>query len=107
MGIPWDVALAAVFVQGILFMIMSLPQVGLRTKMINSIPTDLKIATGSGIGMFLAIIGLREMGWIMDDGATLVNIAQTETFTYDHGALISMVCLMLTAALMARGKRAQ
>ena len=87
MGIPWDVALAAVFVQGILFMIMSLPQVGLRTKMINSIPTDLKIATGSGIGMFLAIIGLREMGWIMDDGATLVNIAQTETFTYDHGAV--------------------
>ena len=105
MGIPWDIALAAVFVEGILFMVMSLPQVGLRTKMINSIPTDLKIATGSGIGMFLAIIGLREMGWIMDDGATLVNIAQTETLTYDHGALISMVCLMLTAALMARGQK--
>ena len=59
-------------------MIMSLPQVGWRTAMINSIPTDLKIATGAGIGMFLSIIGLREMGWIRDDSATLVNIADTE-----------------------------
>ena len=48
--------------------------------MINSIPTDLKIATGAGIGMFLSIIGLREMGWIRDDGATLVNIGQTESW---------------------------
>ena len=80
MGIAWEVALFAVFVEGILFMIMSLPQVGWRTKMINSIPTDLKIATGAGIGMFLIIIGLREMGWIRDDGATLVNIGQTESW---------------------------
>ena len=105
MGVAWDVALAAVFVEGIIFLIISLPAVGWRTKMINSIPTDLKIATGAGIGMFLAIIGLREMGWIQDDGATLVNIAATETFTYDHGALISMVCLILTAVLMARGQK--
>ena len=75
MGIAWQVALFAVFVEGILFMIMSLPQVGWRTKMINAIPTDLKVATGAGIGMFLSLIGLREMGWIRDDGATLVIIA--------------------------------
>ena len=56
----WEIALAAVLIEGILFMIMSIPQVGWRTQMINSIPTDLKIATGAGIGMFLAIIGLRE-----------------------------------------------
>ena len=109
MGVPWDVALAAVFVEGILFLAMSMPQIpvigGFRTTMINSIPTDLKIATGAGIGMFLAIIGLREMGWIMDDGATLVNIGATETFQYDHGGLISMVCLILTAVLIARGQK--
>jgi AGZA family xanthine/uracil permease-like MFS transporter len=105
MGIPWDVALAAVFVEGIIFLIISLPQVGWRTQMINSIPTDLKIATGAGIGMFLAIIGLREMGWIRDDGATLVNIAETETFGLDHGALIAMICLLLTVVLMARGQK--
>ena len=60
--------------------------------MINAIPKDLKIATGAGIGMFLSIIGLREMGWIQDDGATLVNLATTEAFgsgdyaLYQHGA---------------------
>ena len=109
MGIPWDVALAAVFVEGLLFLAMSMPQIpvigGWRSDMINSIPTDLKIATGAGIGMFLAIIGLREMGWIMDDGATLVNIADTEVMSYDHGAFIAMVCLILTAVLMARGQK--
>ncbi len=105
MGIPWDVALAAVFVEGIIFLIISLPAVGWRTQMINSIPTDLKIATGAGIGMFLAIIGLREMGWIRDDGATLVNIAETEEFGLDHGALIAMICLLLTVVLMARGQK--
>ena len=107
MGIPWEVALAAVFVEGILFLLMSLPAIpvigGWRTLMINSIPTDLKIATGAGIGMFLAIIGLREMGWIQDDAATLVNLGATESFTYEHGAFIAMVCLIAIAVMMARG----
>ncbi len=107
MGISWQVALAAVFVEGIIFLLMSVPAVpvigGWRTVMINSIPTDLKIATGAGIGMFLAIIGLREMGWIQDDGATLVNLGVTESFTYEHGALISMICLIAIAVMMARG----
>ncbi len=106
MGISWQVALAAVLVEGILFLLMSVPAIpvigGWRTLMINSIPTDLKIATGAGIGMFLAIIGLREMGWIRDDGATLVNLGVTESFTYEHGALISMVCLIAIAVMMAR-----
>ena len=48
-------------------------------------------------------ICLREMGWIQDDGATLVNLGATETFTYDHGALIAMVCLIGIAVMMARG----
>ena len=107
MVISWQVALAAVFVEGIIFLLMSVPAVpvigGWRTIMINSIPTDLKIATGAGIGMFLAIIGLREMGWIQDDGATLVNLGATESFTYDHGAFIAMVCLIAIAVMMARG----
>ena len=103
MGIAWEVALAAVLVEGVIFMIISLPQVGWRTKMINAIPKDLKIATGAGIGMFLAIIGLREMGWIQNDGATLVNLGATETFSYDHGALISLVALIAIAVMMARG----
>ncbi len=109
MGIPWEVALAAVFIEGIIFLIISLPQIGWRTKMINAIPRDLKIATGAGIGMFLAIIGLREMGWIQDDGATLVNLATTEAWgsgeyaIYQHGAIISMVALIAITVMMARG----
>ena len=109
MGIPWEVALAAVFIEGIIFLIISLPQIGWRTKMINAIPRDLKIATGSGIGMFLAIIGLREMGWIQDDGATLVNLATTEAWgsgeyaIYQHGAIISMIALIAITVMMARG----
>ena len=79
MGVSWQLALFAVFVEGLLFLAMSMPQIPTigtwRSQMINSIPTDLKIATGAGIGMFLAIIGLREMGWIQDDGATLVNLS--------------------------------
>ena len=103
MGIAWEVALAAVFIEGIIFLIISIPQVGWRTKMINAIPKDLKIATGAGIGAFLAIIGLREMGWIQDDGATLVNLATTEAFDLSHGALIGMIALLAIAAMMARG----
>ena len=102
MGIAWEVALAAVLVEGFIFLILSLPQVGWRTAMINSIPKDLKIATGAGIGMFLAIIGFREMGWIQDDGATLVNLATTEAFTYDHGAFISMIGLIAIVIMMGR-----
>ncbi len=126
MGIAWELALFAVFVEGLLFLVMSMPQIPVvgtwRSEMINSIPTDLKVATGAGIGMFLAIIGLREMGWIRDDGAVLVNLADTEAWggtigvvgettaatsadfaIYAHGAVISMVALIAIAILMARG----
>ena len=121
MGIPWEVALAAVFVEGVIFLIISLPQIGWRTKMINAIPRDLKIATGAGIGMFLAIIGLREMGWIQDDGATLVNLGGTESWggtigetgvstvtggefaLWAHGGVIAMVALIAITVMMARG----
>ena len=103
MGIAWEVALAAVLVEGVIFLILSLPQVGWRTEMINAIPKDLKIATGAGIGMFLAIIGFREMGWIQDDFATLVNLATTESFTYQSGELWALICLLAIAVMMARG----
>ncbi len=126
MGIAWELALFAVFVEGLRFLVMSLPQIPVvgtwRSEMINSIPTDLKVATGAGIGMFLAIIGLREMGWIRDDGAVLVNLADTEAWggtigevgvstaassgefaIYAHGAIISMIALIAIAIMMARG----
>ncbi len=104
-GVSWQVALAAVFVEGILFMILSLPQVGARSAMINAIPTELKIATMAGIGMFLAIIGLRESGWIVDHPATLVDLGSTASWTIGEGALWALFGLLLTAVLMARGQK--
>jgi len=102
-GIGWEIALFAVFLEGLLFLILSLPQVGARTAMINAIPTDLKIATGAGIGMFLAIIGLREMGWIIDNGATLVNLQSFEGMDHTNGEIWAMICLLAIAMMMARG----
>ena len=103
-GIGWELALFAVLIEGILFLILSLPQVGARTAMINAIPKDLKIATGAGIGMFLAIIGLREMGWIVNDDATLVQLThELDGITLQNGELWAMLCLIAITAMMARG----
>ena len=104
-GVSWQVALAAVFVEGILFMILSLPQVGARSAMINAIPTELKIATMAGIGMFLAIIGLSEMGWVVDHPATLVDIGPHATWTFGEGALWGLIGLLLIGVLMARKQK--
>ena len=110
----WPLALAAVFVEGIIFLIISLPQVGWRSALINSIPKDLKIATGAGIGTFLAIIGLREMGWVVNHDATLVALGPTGDFFWStsatgsghmHGALIAMVALLAIAVMLARGMK--
>ena len=103
MGIAWEVALAAVFVEGLLFMIISLPQIGWRTEMLNSIPTDLKIATGAGIGMFLALIGLEETGIVVNNGVTLVDLGASGTWEYNSGELIALVGLIAIAGMMARG----
>jgi len=102
MGIPWEVALAAVFVEGLIFLVISLPQVGWRTKMINSIPQDLKIATGAGIGMFLAIIGLEETGIIVNNGVTLVGLDDTASWTHTSGELWALVGIVAIAAMMAK-----
>ena len=103
MAVPWEIALAAILVQGVIFLILSLPQVGARTAMINAIPTDLKIATGAGIGMFLAIIGLREMGWVQGDNATLVNLGDTGAMDpASSGAFWAMIGLIAIAVMMAR-----
>jgi AGZA family xanthine/uracil permease-like MFS transporter len=103
MGVAWEVALAAVLVEGIIFMIISLPQIGWRTEMINSIPTDLKIATGAGIGMFLALIGLEETGIVVNNGVTLVDLGAHASWTHQSGELLALVGLIAMAGMMARG----
>ena len=69
---PWQVALGAVFLGGVLVLILSLT--GLREWIINSIPKSLKLGIGSGIGFFLAIIGLTNCGMVIGNPSTLVGL---------------------------------
>ena len=70
MGIPWQVALGAVFLSGLLFLAVSVLRV--REWLINAIPASLKLGIGAGIGLFLGLIGMKEMGLVVADPATLV-----------------------------------
>jgi len=72
MGYTWQVALGAVFLSGIIFIIISV--LPIREWIINAIPKSLKMAIAAGIGFFLAIIGLSGAGFITDSPATLVTI---------------------------------
>ncbi len=76
LGFPWEEALAAVFVSGVLFLIISLS--GLREKVITAIPRNLKIAVGAGIGFFIAFIGLKNAGIIIDQSETLVQLGELQ-----------------------------
>ena len=71
MGYTWQVALGAVFISGVLFLILSL--LPIRELIINAIPQSLKVAISAGIGFFLAIIALKNAGVVVDHPATLVT----------------------------------
>ncbi len=103
MGVPWDIALAAVFVEGLLFLGLSFT--GARAAMINAIPKDLKIATMAGIGLFLTIIGMQNAGWIVDNPATLIDLTSTAGWTHESGELWALVGLVTMGALMARKQK--
>lgn len=72
MGHTWQVALGAVFLSGVLFIILSL--LPIREWVVNAIPKSLKIAISAGIGLFLAIIGMKAAGLVVDHPATLVTL---------------------------------
>jgi len=71
-GHPWETALGAVFISGVLFVILSVLPV--REWMINAIPRNLKLGISAGIGLFLAFIALSNTGIVVDDPATLVSL---------------------------------
>jgi AGZA family xanthine/uracil permease-like MFS transporter len=96
MGHAWEVALGAVFLSGILFLIVSVTN--LREWVINAIPRSLKLAIAAGIGLFLAIIGLKAAGIIAAHPATLVTIGDLKA----PAAVLAAVGFLLMAALDAR-----
>ena len=72
MGYSWEIALGAVFIAGILFFIMSITR--LRGWMITSIPLNLRIAMGAGVGLFIGLIGLKNGGIIISNEATILSL---------------------------------
>ena len=89
MGYSWEVALGAVFLAGILFVIMSITP--LRKWMLDSIPLNLRIAMGSGVGLFIGFIGLKSGGIIVSNNATFLslgNFLEIETFLSGLGFLL-------------------
>ena len=104
MGISWQVALFAVFIEGLIFIVLSLTNV--REAIFNAIPLPLKRGVSVGIGLFIAFIGLQNAGLAVDS-STLVTITSfTENFS-THGicALLSVIGLLITAILHIRGMK--
>ena len=95
-GIPWQTALSGVLVSGIIFTILTFT--GLREKIINAIPANLKQAVGVGIGFFIAFIGLKSAGVVVADPSTLVKIgdlSQPTTLLAIFGIVITIIFLTL------------
>ena len=94
MGHSWQFALTAVFIEGLLFIVLTLTKV--RSWLINSIPGTLKKAIGAGIGLFIAFIGMQNAGIIANNDATLVSLGDIT-----HGtALVGIIGLFITAGLV-------
>lgn len=98
MGYPWQVALLAVFVEGLIFIVLSLTNV--REAIFNAIPLSLKRGVSVGIGLFIAFIGLQNAGLAVD-GATLVELVDfTKNFNCAGiSALLCIIGLLITAVL--------
>lgn len=96
MGIPWQAALMAVFLSGVLFVIISI--LPIREWVINSIPLELKLSISAGIGLFLIMIGLTSVGIVVDNPATLVGLGDLSATP----TLLAIVCFILIVVLEAR-----
>jgi AGZA family xanthine/uracil permease-like MFS transporter len=96
MGVPWQVALGAVFLSGLLFFAVSIFRI--REWLVNGIPLSLKFGIAAGIGFFLGLIGLRGMGLVVAHPATLLSLGPiTQT-----GTLLACGGFLVIAGLSAR-----
>jgi len=96
MGIPWQTAMAGVFMSSILFLLISVLK--LRELVIDSIPHDLKLAMASGIGLFIAFVGLQGGGLVVGSKATLVEMGSLTVPT----TWLTVFGLVVTGLLMAK-----
>ena len=96
-GIPWQHALAGVLVSGLIFIILSLS--GIREKIINAIPAELKYAVSAGIGLFITFVGMQNAKIIVNDDATLVSLGDLT----DPQVLLAVFGIVVTVVLLAKG----
>lgn len=96
MGVSYQTALAAVLVEGLLFLALAIG--GIRSAVVNAIPLSLKAAITGGIGLFLTIIGFQGAGLVASDPATLVTLGDVAS----PGVILSLVGLALIGILLAR-----
>ncbi|MEL4237184.1 NCS2 family permease [Shewanella xiamenensis] len=99
MGYSWETALGAVFLSGICFLILSL--VRIREWIVNSIPMSLRIGIAAGIGLFLALIGLKSAGIVVASPATLVTMGDITAFP----AVMAVLGFFLIIAMVQRGMK--
>ena len=99
MGYSWQFALLAVFVEGLIFIVLSVTNI--REAIFNAIPLQLKKGVSVGIGLFVAFIGLQNAGLVVNSDSTLVTVVNfTENFkTTGIGALLAVVGLLITVIL--------
>ena len=96
MGYSWQFALTAVLIEGLIFIVLTLTNV--REAIVDAIPMSLRNAIGAGIGLFIAFIGLKSAGVVVDNGATLVALGDITS----GSALLAFIGLIITGFLYAR-----
>ena len=99
MGYTWQFAVTAVLIEGIIFILMTLTN--LREAIVNAIPLTMRHAIGSGIGLFIAFIGLQNAGVIINDGSTLVALGDITS----GAPLLAFIGLAITGFLYIKNVR--
>lgn len=95
MGYSWQFALTAILIEGLIFILLTLTKV--RELIVNAIPSDMKKAISAGIGLFIAFIGLKNCGIIVDNPATLVGLGDLSEPT----AVLAIIAFFITGGLLA------
>ncbi|TLX73458.1 NCS2 family permease [Labilibacter sediminis] len=100
MGHTWQFALTAVFLEGIIFILLT--AFNIRELIIKAIPINIKHAISVGIGLFIALIGFKNAGIVVDNQATLVSLGSVIDISHNAAPLVALITLVITGALLAR-----
>ncbi|MEU1527676.1 NCS2 family permease [Nocardia rhamnosiphila] len=97
MGIPWQVALSGTFLSGVIFFVLAVTRI--REKILNAIPLQLKLAVAAGVGVFVAFLGFKNAGIVVDSDSTLVKLGDFTQGT----TVLALFGLVVTVIFLVRG----